>query len=567
MTVGAPPLREGNNAGGKASAWRAAFFLALAAVALYVYLRNHGLYPAVFADEWSYSRMSRLAPLAEAMVPSYLYLWLFSASNACGAGFLECVRVGNLAFYLAALPFVHGLARRHTSQGYARLLTVLVAAAPLNAYTMYFMPEATYWFGFSVLSWIMLTRDNWSTLATALAGGLVLGLMSLVKVHALFLLPALCLYLVYAGWQVDGAWTRGVTAALAASALAIAVKLALGWMLAGEAGLGLLGSFYQDNVSSGSTTLRLDLVEPILVSALGHLMALAVMFGVPLAILLHGMSTGALRRQAPAGRLHAYTLLMLGAAAGMAVFYTATLADRGPAEGMRLHLRYYDFVFPLLWLVAAASIGAAPAATGPARRWRWALAALMALLVLLAFARLPDYITRVVDGPEIAAINMRSTSGHVSAVLQLALLAAWAGGRAQAARLFVLVLLPVLVLVGQDRIASSASFHRNSQLGDRAGALVLESVPAAERGQLVVAGADPGVILRVLFHIDRADTAPLFLAPDQAVPRQGIAPATRWLLVIGNHAAPFAQAVRQTDEFTLLRLGADSPPPAPAGLH
>lgn len=46
MTAGAP-ARPGQGNG----AWRAAFFLALAAVALYVYLRNHGLYPAVFADE------------------------------------------------------------------------------------------------------------------------------------------------------------------------------------------------------------------------------------------------------------------------------------------------------------------------------------------------------------------------------------------------------------------------------------------------------------------------------------------------------------------------------------
>ena len=221
------------------AAWRTACILAVAAVTLYVYLRNHGLYPAVFADEWSYSKMSRLAPLAEAMVPSYLYLWLFSASKACGAGFLECVRVGNLAFYLAALPFVHGLARRYTSAGYAMLLTVLAAAAPLNAYTMYFMPEATYWFGFCVLSWIMLTRDGWSILGTALAGGLVLGLMSLVKVHALFLIPALCLYLVYASWQAGGAWkqwaARGASSAAAAAALTVAVKFGVGWLLAGDA--------------------------------------------------------------------------------------------------------------------------------------------------------------------------------------------------------------------------------------------------------------------------------------------------------------------------------------------
>jgi len=325
-------------------AWRMAFYLCLGAVSTWIVMRNHGVYPAVFADEWYYSRMSRLAPLAEALVPSYLYLWIFSASNACGTGFLECVRLGNLAFYLAALPFFHGIARRYTSRGYAMLLTVLAAAAPLNVYTMYFMPEATYWFAFCLLSWIMLTRDSWSTLGTALAGGLVLGLMSLIKVHALFLVPALCLYLVYASWLAGGTWkrclARGAAAALAAAALTVAVKFGLGWLLAGDAGLSLLGPFYQGNVSSGSTAMRMALLYPILVSALGHLMALAVLFGVPLAVLLHGMVTGVLRRDAaPAGRLQVYTLLMLGAAAGMAVFYTATLADRGAADGVLLYVK------------------------------------------------------------------------------------------------------------------------------------------------------------------------------------------------------------------------------------
>jgi len=551
-------------------AWRLAFFLCLGAVSAWLIARNYGVYPAVFADEWYYSKMSRLDTLAEAIVPSYLYLWIFSASNACGTAFLECVRWGNLALYLAALPFFHGIARHYTSQGYAMLLTVLAAAAPLNVYTMYFMPEATYWFAFCLLSWIMLTRDSWSTLSSALAGGFVLGLMSLIKVHALFLVPALCLYLVYAGWQAGGSWkqwmTRGAVAALAAAALTVAVKFGLGWLLAGDAGLNLLGPFYQDNVSSGSTAVRMALLYPILVSALGHLMALAVMFGVPLAILFHGLGTVALRRGAsPAGRLQVYTLLMLGAAAGMAVFYTATLADRGAAEAMRLHLRYYDFVFPLLWLIAAAAIGATPAAPVRAQRLRWALAALLALLVVVAFFRLPAYSFLVVDGPEIAAINMRSTSGHVPVVLQLALLAAWARGRADAARFFVLVLLPILILVGQDRIASSAYAHRNSQPGDRAGALALELVPPSERGRLVVAGADPGAVLRVLFHIDRADTATLFLAAEQTITPQHIAPGTRWLLVLGPHAVPFARVVRQTDEFTLLRLGDDGQPVAAAG--
>ena len=79
-------------------------------------------------------------------------------------------------------------------QGFARELQCRHGVVPLlrraNVYTAYFMPESTYYFGFAVLSWIALTRGQWGWARRALATGAVLGLMSLVKVHALFLLPA-----------------------------------------------------------------------------------------------------------------------------------------------------------------------------------------------------------------------------------------------------------------------------------------------------------------------------------------------------------------------------------------
>jgi uncharacterized membrane protein len=66
-----------------------------------------------------------------------------------------------------------------------------------------------------------------------------------------------------------------------------------------------------------------------------------------------------------------YTLLMLGAAAGMTILYTATLAYPGTNEGLRLHVRYYSFVFPLLWVVAAAAVERHDERHRAALRWTW----------------------------------------------------------------------------------------------------------------------------------------------------------------------------------------------------
>ena len=282
--------------------WTLALPFALACVAWFLYHRNFGLQPTVFADEWYYSKMARLTPLAEAIVPSYLYLRIFGASKACGDGFLECVRAGNLAFFLAAAPFVYLVTRRFAGGLVAFAVTVFTTLAPFNVYTAYFMPESTYYFGFWVLSWVALARKGWHPLAHALALGAILGAMSLLKVHALFLIPALCLFLVYASWHRAclapsfGWLLRGVAMAAAAGVCTVLVKFGLGWLLAGDAGLSLLGPFYQGAVNSGGGS-RLALLNPAFINGRGHLMALTIVYGVPLAILVYELCTRALRAE------------------------------------------------------------------------------------------------------------------------------------------------------------------------------------------------------------------------------------------------------------------------------
>lgn len=161
--------------------WKLGLLAMLACVGAYLLYRNLGMYPTIFADEWYYSKMARLMPLEDAIVPSYLYLWMFSASKACGDNFLDCVRIGNIVLYLGAAPFIYLVARTVAARPLAFAVATLAMLAPLNAYTAYFMPEATYFFGFSVLSWFVLTRTHLHFATHALVAGAMLGAMSLVK--------------------------------------------------------------------------------------------------------------------------------------------------------------------------------------------------------------------------------------------------------------------------------------------------------------------------------------------------------------------------------------------------
>ncbi|OON60746.1 hypothetical protein B0920_17475 [Massilia sp. KIM] len=532
-----------------------AFLAVLAGVVLFLYQRNHGLMPSVFADEWYYSRMSRLAPHAEALVPSYLYIWLFGASKACGAGFLECVRAGNLLFLAGATPFVYLTARRYASAPWAGALALFSLLSPLNLYSAYFMPETTYYFGFCVLSWVALTRGGWHWAAQGALAGLVVGLMSLVKVHALFLLPGVCLFLAYCAFQRGGRWLLPAAGAMLVTAgAALGAKFGLGYLLVDQAGLSLWGPFY-GRAATTATTSMLDQVLPALTSAKGHLIVLALLFALPLAVLGHLLCTRVLRRaDDPLGQLALYTLLTLGAAAAVTIMYTASLAMFGVEELMRLHLRYYSFGFPLLWTVAAA----AAAADQRAPVLRWILALGLCAVLHQLWTDLPLYRLLMVDGPDIAGIDLAHPGTMALVVLQAALLLGWAAGVRAAPLLFVFVALPASLAAGQSSIGLELAKMRTPAPGDLAGPAVRQHVPAAELPKLTIAGDNPQVLMRAQFAIDHPDTQILQLPPGGApLTREQLPKDLSWMLMLGpNHLPPELELVTNGPGYRLVRLAA-----------
>jgi phosphoglycerol transferase len=548
-------------------AWKIVLLAAFAAVCAYLLHRNLGTHPNVFADEWYYSKMARLQPLGEALVPSYLYLWLFGTISYWGSQFYDSVHIGNIVFFMAAAPFVYLTARTVTSKPFAALLALLSALAPINVYTVYFMPEATYYFGFCVLSWVALTRLHWHWATLSAATGLLLGLMSLVKVHALFLLPALCLFLVYARWTSGGRWlATGLGASAIALACTLAVKYGLGYLLAGDAAFNLFGNFYKGAVNAAGARSKLTLIAPSIVSGRGHLMSLALLLPLPLAMLAYSVLRPPERGQAGKPELlQLYTLLMLGAAAGLTIIFTASLANPGiNKEGLRLHLRYYDFVFPLLWMVAAAAIGK-PAPDQ--RPWlRWAIAALMAVVLAFTLVKLPTYELNPVDGPDVFGLNPALWPGRVLLGVDLLVLLLWAAGQRGAAALFVLVALPVSIVAGVTLGEEVADRNRIEQPADRAAAFVRSHVPVAEHKMLTVAGSDVQQLMRTQFGID-ADTTLLLLSGGAAIEQYQLPIHNKYLLVLGKHALPAGvQALAQNDEFTLLNMKTNHRPVASVAL-
>jgi hypothetical protein len=540
-------------------AWKFVMFAGFAGVLAYLLSRNLGLHPNIFADEWYYSKMSRLMPLGEAIVPSYLYLWLFRATNACGTGFYDCVHIGNTVLFLAAAPLVYLVARQVAGKAPAFAVALMSALAPLNVYTAYFMPEATYYFGFWVLAWIALTRTHWHLAVYALTTGLVLGLMSLVKVHALFQLPALCLFLVYVQWTRGAGWLMKGLAALALAAVAmVTVRFALGYLLAGDAALNLFGSFYSSTSTYATHRPILSLLPPAFINGRGHLYALAILLPLPLALVAQSVLRPPKRLEA--GKLellHLFALLMLGAAAGMTIAYTATIANPGvTTEGLRLHLRYYSFVFPLLWIAVAATVGKPAVTAKPALRWSIAL--LVGAVLVVSIFKLRGYDLNPVDGPEIYAVNPNNSWGLAIVGLDLAVLLLWALGNRLAAPVFMFLAMPAMIACGGVVTSNYLAVLRDERPTERVGALVRRVVPPEERGLVTVAGSNIQQLMQTQFNIDHQDTTLMELPWDAPIASYNLPVRNKWLVVLGNHPLPEGiKPVVQTAEYALVQAGAN----------
>ena len=128
------------------------------AVFVFLILRNVGLYPWIFSDEYSYSQASRLIKAAASNTPLYIYYYVYRVTRHAGTAFLDAARLLNALFLVGAAPFIYQVARKVTSKWIAVLVAMLSLLAPINTYTAYFMPEAMYFFVFWWMTWFIFCR-------------------------------------------------------------------------------------------------------------------------------------------------------------------------------------------------------------------------------------------------------------------------------------------------------------------------------------------------------------------------------------------------------------------------
>jgi phosphoglycerol transferase len=357
------------------------------------------------------------------------------------------------------------------------------------------------------------------------------GIAALVKPHALLFLPAIVLYAVLVGHRAPAERPgRPLQCALALVGGSLATKLAVGYVMAGASGLTLFGTLYGGIARSNMTSHYGQLVALAAPVAIRHALMVMALFAVPVAAATALLARSAASRQAldERSRVALFAILVIANLVATTALFSAATGNTA-----RLHLRYYDFAFPLLLIVGGAAIRED---AGPPLTWRAAIAILPAIAIAwTTVAGLHGMRGNLVDCPEWAGLQSHPAWLVVVGATGLVALLAWVIAPRNGALAYTFVVVPLAVVVSTLTINTALRQRLLPDAYDRAGQFARVYLPDDERGRLVVVGSDAGELYRALFHLDSPDAGMKLIADGAAYDTSEAAGDRRWALVVGDH--------------------------------
>ena len=534
----------------------------IALFTLFLLLRNAGPLPTVMGDEWHYSAFSRLINLRSSPDPDYLYLALFRVATRCGGGYLQCARVLNTAWFVFGAGFIFLLARQFLSATVATLIAIVAIASPINVYTAYFMPESMYFAGFWALSWFISRHYKEGVSYYSVGAGILLALLSLVKPHALFLLPGLVVFITYKSYvnSKERFLAKAATTSASFVLTSLVVKLAGGYLLAGKAGLTLLGHRYTSMASDSDHVHHL--IQTLALSATvlwHHSIALVLLFGTPFCILLGRVFSRSRWENGTRGKALSLEMLTLSAIVPLLAAtcgFTVVAVGSGPYESLtRLHMRYYDFTFPFLFIIAATACS--PNESNEGRNFlKTAAGIAIGAIALYALIELPNLFSpSIADGPELFALTFRKVAFFALGACSFVSLLVWTINETKAAKLFLGLFTPLFLVASLASISYALRQRHIADDYDTAGQIARQFLNEDDRARLLVVGTSVPSLWRTLFYVDAAPATYLQLGDGAAFKASDVPSDRKWLLVIGKHESlANAAEVSSTGHYALLSL-------------
>jgi phosphoglycerol transferase len=540
---------------------------------IWVMTRIMDVLPKILGDELIYSTNARHTALADSSVPNYLFNLLYSTTSNFGYGFYSAAKVYNLFFLIALAGVVYLAARLIAQPGVSFVVALIALVGPISAYASYFTPEMMFYFGCAVVIYFALRfhartgAGKWALL------GLGLGLVTLVKPHALFLAAPIVAYIVYLAFKGDGnSWTKSLLRVGSFAGAMLITKFAIGYAIAGQKGLAIFGGSYDASASaaakSGGAAIGGAITDPnvtaiasggavgtTLWQVLFHISYMLMFLAVPL--ILTGIQTvrafKAKGEPSENTKVSFFLFVALVALVLVSAVFVAYSSAFGETLQNRVMIRYYEYLIPFLPLTLL-PLGNHIPKLGKAAKW----SILAGAVIWLAIA-LPNMSTIVpplfTDSSMIASAIKSGIPLAVFAALGVGMLAYWLFKPEVGSQVWLFGFAPLILLV--YAISSYVNMTvPSSHVGQYTGSSrwVHDNISAKDRENIVVIGNNFQNVQAAQLWLDTPSSTGQMVAEGQEVNINEFPEKGQLILAIGKVALTGdGYIVKQTDSWALIK--------------
>ena len=509
----------------------------------YIYAQSLKYYPVVFGDEFTYNWYSRLDSLTDAAYPNYLYFTIFGASDLCGPGYLSCVKLLNVACYGIGAYFVYKTSRLFLSQLFGSIILLLTIYWPTNRYSIYFMPESAYFMGFWIFIYLLFRAKDRKTLDWVFLGA-TYGLVALIKPHAIFLLPALIVFILFFYSTKQEGFKNNLQTSFKSAVIFLGsfffVKFGLGYVFAGKSGLTFFGYGYESHADSQlSTDFFNKLIDSYLPVSSGHIISLIFLFGLSLFVLVYSIVFPKKLKHELGTKIwsfHVFILLLLVSSIVFVTAFTISIAQEGSAEGLnRLHQRYYSFLFPLLFIVIGIAIKSKLLFTFKIRLFVAIIGSIFYFFSGQLLSMYPNN-NGWIDSPEIAGATSSSSSSTLL-VLALVTLLIWTFYPLIGYVSFLSVFLFAVAFSGTANVDRNLEYHTKPDTYTQAGLLTrnhLSYISPDSLNRVAVFGSDYLGLRKTLFQIGNINATPYLVNENDEIDLSSLPDDKEWIIVVGD---------------------------------
>jgi phosphoglycerol transferase len=534
--------------------WKIAGWLvpAIALSLVWVATRIWGVLPKILGDELVYSTNARWLPLADSSVPNYLFNMVFGMTNSCGYGFYTCGKAINMLFLVGFAVFIYLAARLLVEPPLALFVGFLALLGPISAYASYFTPDMMFYFGASIVIYFTLRLTRGDAVKSWLLIGVGLGVVTLIKPHALFLIPPIALFILFLGLKAGkSAAVKSVLSAITFVAMTFVTKFVIGFVIAGPKGLTVFGGSYDASAGSvlGGSAAPEGMatpaeVEPLITggifSATGwqvlfHVSYILIFFGVPaLFVILKTLKTFRRGNELTEDqRISAFLFAAMATLVAVSAVFVAVSMSFGEVLQNRVMIRYYEYLIPFLMLAVLVDFKSEKEVGKVARWFGVAAIALWLGISLPYFASLvPAMFT---DSSLIAAAIKSGISLWVYAAISLALFIFWAVKPLKGAKVWLYGFAPAVVLL--YAISSYANMTViSSVVGPytTASRFAHDNLTLEQRQQLVVIGMTNQNVKAAQLWIDAPKSTGEVVLEGSEIDINKYPESTKFLLIVGN---------------------------------